>query len=68
MLQRVRFLPLASTVTASSNSSISQPISLNLAVIESRCLGVIFLTVTLPLVAAAAAIYVPASIWSGIIE
>ena len=36
MLQRVRFLPLASTVTASSNSSISQPISVEgrLAIIE----------------------------------
>ena len=39
-----------------------------MAVVDSRCLGITFFTVTSPLVIAAANINVPASIWSGIIE
>ena len=42
-------------------------VNASFAVIDSRCLGITFFTSTFPLVAAAATIYVPASIWSGII-
>ena len=63
-----RCLGLPTTRTASSNSVTSQPISASLAEIASRCLGITFLTITSPLVAAAAHMKVPASIWSGITE
>ena len=58
----------ATTLTASSDSSISAPISINFAEIVSKCLGITFLIRTSPLVAAAAIMKVPASIWSGITE
>ena len=50
------------TRTASSYSSIVQPISKSLAVIASKCFGITFFTRTSPRVAAAAHINVPASI------
>ena len=68
MLQRFKGFLVASTLIASSYSVITTPISRSLAVIDSRCFGVMLFTVMQPLVAAAAHIYVPASIWSGIIE
>ena len=58
----------ATTRTASSNSSTSQPISSSFAIVASKCFGITLSTVTSPIVAAAANINVPASIWSGIIE
>ena len=56
------------TRIASSSSVIWHPISINLADIASKCLGITFFTTISPFVAAAANINVPASIWSGIIE
>ena len=56
------------TLTASSNSSTSHPISSSFAIVASRCFGITFNTVTSPFVAAAANMNVPASIWSGITE
>ena len=55
-------LPFATTRTASSNSSTSQPISISFEMVASRCFGITFRTVTSPRVAAAANINVPASI------
>ena len=60
--------PFDTTRTASSNSSTSQPISTSFAIVASKCFGITFSTVTSPLVAAAANMNVPASIWSGITE
>ena len=54
--------PLATTRTASSNSSTSHPISTNLEIVASKCFGITLSTVTSPRVAAAANINVPASI------
>ena len=51
-----------------SNSSTVAPASTSLAVIGSKCLGIQLLIKTSPLVAAAATIKVPVSIWSGTIE
>ena len=58
----------ALTRTASSYSITVHPISISLAEIHSKCLGITFLIKTSPPVAAAAHINVPASIWSGIVE
>jgi len=56
------------TRTLSSPSMTWHPISSSFADKDSRCFGMTSLTVISPLVAAAANINVPASIWSGIIE
>ena len=67
VLIRVRFSsPDAVTRTASSYSVTVQPISRSFELMHSRCFGITFLTRMSPRVAAAAAIKVPASIWSGI--
>ena len=60
--------PSAITLIQSSPSTSLQPISRSFAVIDSRCFGITSLITISPLVAAAAIINVPASIWSGIIE
>ena len=60
--------PSRRTSTESSNSVTSTFISLSFAVMHSRCLGMTFLTSTEPPQAATAAIKVPASIWSGMME
>ena len=54
--------PSQRTRTASSYSTTVTPISISFAVMDSRCFGVTFFTSTSPRVAAAAAMYVPASI------
>ena len=56
------------TLIESSKISISAPISINLAVRESRCSGIQFFIKMLPWEATAATIKVPASIWSGTTE
>ena len=58
--------PSTYTLTLSSPSSTIAPISISFAAIDSKCFGITFFIVTSPLVAAAAIINVPASIWSGI--
>ena len=50
------------TLTLSSPSLTIAPISISLALIDSKCLGIILVIVTSPFVAAAAIINVPASI------
>ena len=54
--------PSTVTLTLSSPSSTTTPISISFAVIDSKCLGITFFIVMSPLVAAAEIINVPASI------
>ena len=54
------------TLTASSNCSTCTPILTSFWVMGSRCFGITFLIRILLLAAAAIAMNVPASIWSGI--
>ena len=61
-------LPSRRTSTASSNSVTSTLISRSFAVMHSRWRGMTFFTRTEPPQAAAAAMKVPASIWSGMME
>ena len=57
--------PMCLTSTESSFSITSTPISSSFAEIDSRCFGMTFVMSRCPCVAAAAHIYVPASIISG---
>ena len=63
----LRSLPELLTVTESSPAMTVTPISRSLAEMDSRWRGMTLFILTSPPAAAAATIYVPASIWSGII-